>query len=72
MESKLDEKFTVTVDQEGVYLYYCSPHLMLAMIGVIQVGKPRNLEAVKEKSAKLCSKLVMKGERLDTYLGQVA
>ena len=71
-KSKLDEEFTVTVDQEGVYLYYCPPHLMMAMIGVIQVGKPVNLETVKEKSAKLRSKLVMKGERLDTYLGQVA
>lgn len=71
-KGKLDEEFTVTVDQEGVYLYYCPPHLMMAMIGVIQVGKPVNLEAVKEKSAKLRSKLVMKGERLDTYLGRVA
>lgn len=71
-KSKLDEEFTVTVDQEGVYLYYCPPHLMMAMIGVIQVGKPVNLEAVKEKSTKLRSKLVMKGERLDNYLGQVS
>lgn len=70
-KSKLDEEYKVTVDKEGVYLYYCPPHLMMAMIGVVQVGKPENLEAVKEKAAKLRSKLVMKKERLDAYLGQV-
>lgn len=71
-KSKLDDPFTVTVEKEGVYLYYCPPHLMMSMIGVVQVGKPVNLDAVKEKSGKLRSKLVMKGERLDNYLGQVS
>lgn len=70
-KSKLDQPYTVTVDKEGVFLYYCPPHLMMSMIGVVQVGKPVNLEAVKQKAMKLRSKLVMKGERLDAYLGQV-
>lgn len=71
-KSKLDEEYKVTVEKEGIYLYYCPPHLMMAMIGVVQVGAPANLDAVKEKAAKLRSKLVMKKERLDTYLGQVS
>jgi len=71
-KSKLDEEFKVTVEKEGVYLYYCPPHLMMAMIGVIQVGKPSNLDAVKQKAEKLRPKLVMKKERLDTYLSQVS
>lgn len=70
-KGKLDEAFTVTVEKEGVYLYYCPPHLMMAMIGVIQVGKPVNLEAVRQKAEKLRPKLVMKGERLDAALAQV-
>lgn len=70
-KSKLDEAFTVTVEKEGVYLYYCPPHLMMAMIGIIQVGKPVNLEAVRQKAEKLRPKLVMKGERLEAALGQV-
>ncbi|WP_454685868.1 pseudoazurin [Agrobacterium leguminum] len=70
-KSKLDEAFTVTVDKEGVYLYYCPPHLMMAMIGIIQVGKPVNLEAVRQKAEKLRPKLVMKSERLEAALGQV-
>lgn len=71
-KSKLDQEFKVTLENEGVYLYYCPPHLMMAMIGVIQVGKPTNLDAVKQKAEKLRPKLVMKKERLDTYLNQVA
>lgn len=71
-KSKVDERYTVTVDKEGVFLYYCPPHLMMSMIGVVQVGKPVNLDAVKKKAAKLHAKLVMKDERLDAYLGQVA
>lgn len=70
-KSKLDEAFTVTVDKEGVYLYYCPPHLMMAMIGIIQVGKPVNLETVRQKAEKLRPKLVMKSERLEAALGQV-
>lgn len=70
-KGKLDEAFTVTVEKEGVYLYYCPPHLMMTMIGVIQVGKPVNLEAVRQKAEKLRPKLVMKGERLDAALAQV-
>ncbi len=70
-KGKLDEAFTVTVEKEGVYLYYCPPHLMMAMIGVIQVGEPVNLESVRQKAEKLRPKLVMKGERLDAALAQV-
>ncbi|MFK3778482.1 pseudoazurin [Agrobacterium sp. NPDC089420] len=70
-KSKLDEAYSVTVDKEGVYLYYCPPHLMMAMIGVIQVGAPVNLETVRQKAEKLRPKLVMKGERLEAALAQV-
>lgn len=71
-KSKLDEPFTVTIDKEGVYMYYCPPHLMMSMIGVIQAGNATNMEAVTAKAAKLKPKLVMKGERLDAYLGKIA
>lgn len=70
-KSKLDEKWSVTLDKEGVYLYYCPPHLMMSMIGVVQVGEPTNMDAVEAKAKKLKPKLVMKGERLENYLGQV-
>lgn len=71
-KSKLDEKFTINVENEGVYLYICPPHLMMSMIGVVQVGKPVNLDEVKKKSERLRSKLIMKSGRLDEYLGQIS
>ncbi|KIP99522.1 pseudoazurin [Agrobacterium tumefaciens] len=70
-KSKLDQEFEVIVEKEGIYLYYCPPHLMMAMIGVVQVGAPTNLDVAKEKAAKLRPKLVMKKERLDSYLNQI-
>lgn len=70
-KSKMDEPWTVTVEKEGVYLYYCPPHLMMSMIGIVQVGKATNLAEVEAKAAKLKPKLVMKGDRLETYLAGI-
>ena len=39
---------SVTLDTEGVYVYQCDPHVMMAMIGVIQVGEPVNINEIKE------------------------
>lgn len=43
------EGFTVIVEKEGVYMYKCSPHVSLGMIGAIVVGDgaPANLAAVE-------------------------
>ncbi|MBS3652276.1 pseudoazurin [Pseudaminobacter sp. 19-2017] len=46
-KGKANEKITVTVTEEGVYMYQCTPHLGMGMIGAIVVGKPANLETVK-------------------------
>ncbi|GAB3117383.1 plastocyanin/azurin family copper-binding protein [Novispirillum itersonii] len=70
-KSAADQPFTVTLEKEGVYLYVCPPHLMMAMIGVIQTGAATNLDAVTEKANRLRPKLVMKGERLEQYLSRV-
>jgi plastocyanin len=35
-----DERFEVTLDQPGVYDYYCQPHEMAGMVGRIVVGRP--------------------------------
>lgn len=70
-KSKLDEAWTVKLEQEGVYLYYCPPHLMMSMIGLVQVGKATNLDALEAKAKKLKPKLVMKGDRLQTYMAQI-
>lgn len=44
---KVNEKITVTVTAEGVYMVQCTPHLGMGMIGAVVVGEPVNLDAVK-------------------------
>ena len=68
---QLNNDISVTLDTEGVYVYQCDPHVMMAMIGVIQVGEAVNMNEVKEASQKLKSSFVMNAERIDTYLSQL-
>jgi hypothetical protein len=44
---------------------------MMAMIGVIQVGDPINMEEIKKASQDYRSKFVMNAERIDNYLNQL-
>jgi pseudoazurin len=46
-KGKMNAEITVTVSAEGVYMYQCTPHLGMGMIGAIVVGEPANLDAVK-------------------------
>ena len=50
-KTKLSEKVTMTFDVPGIYLYQCSPHAALGMIGIIVVGgDTSNKDAIlKEK-----------------------
>lgn len=47
-QSKLGEEFNVTLDKEGAYIYKCTPHMGLGMVGAIVVGEgqPKNLEQI--------------------------
>ena len=38
VKSKLSKEFSYTFEQEGVYLYDCTPHASMGMIGVVVVG----------------------------------
>lgn len=67
----IGEEVVVTMDKEGVYVYVCDPHSMMAMVGVIQVGGADNLAAATEASKALSAKFVMSKDRLDGYLAQV-
>jgi pseudoazurin len=65
----INEEVRVTLTTEGVYVYQCTPHLILGMVGVIQVGKPLNLKEVIEASSNMT--FAVNSERLSNYLGQV-
>ena len=67
----MNEKITVELNAEGVYVYQCTPHIALGMIGVIQVGSPTNIDDVKSSISSLESMIVMNKERVQQYLAQV-
>jgi len=68
----MSQDITVTVNKEGVYVYQCTPHAMMAMIGVIQVGGSlSNMDAIQAKVASVKAGFVTNKERLDTYLGSL-
>ena len=68
---KINESISVTLDVEGVYVYNCTPHAMMAMVGVIQVGEAVNLDEVKSAASQIKSTFVMNQERLDDYLSRL-
>ena len=39
VKSKLSKEFSYTFEQEGVYLYVCTPHASMGMIGVVVLGE---------------------------------
>ncbi|MBX3021044.1 MAG: pseudoazurin [Bdellovibrionales bacterium] len=67
----IGKPISTVVTEEGVYLYECPLHAAMAMVGVIQVGKPKNLEEVKAAAKTLSTKFVMNKDRLDKYLAEV-
>jgi len=70
--SKLSQDITITFDVEGIYGYQCTPHAMMAMIGLIQVGENKdNLESVKAAAQKFKATFVMNQDRFDNYLSQL-
>ena len=67
----MNQNISVTLDKEGVYVYQCTTHVMLGMVGVIVAGEPVNLEAIKSDSKTLSGMFVMNKDRLDKYLAQI-
>ena len=62
-KSKVNEDFTLTVTEAGVYGVKCTPHFGMGMVALIQVGDaPANLE--EAKGAKLNKKAAERFEPL--------
>ncbi|WP_426173656.1 pseudoazurin [Massilia sp. TWR1-2-2] len=70
-KGKMDEEIAVTLNHEGVYVYACDPHKIMAMAGVIQVGKPVNLAEAQKQADVLSKSFVMNKDRLSKYMAQV-
>ena len=67
----MNEKITIELNAEGVYVYQCTPHIALGMIGVIQVGIATNIDDVRNSVSSLESMIVMNKERVQQYLSKV-
>ena len=67
----LSQDISITFTEEGVYVYQCTPHAMMAMVGVIQVGEAVNLDAVKAEASQKKSIFVSNTDRLDEYLSSL-
>ena len=62
---------SIVMTQEGIYLYKCTPHFMLGMIGVIQVGEALNKVEALAAWDERKEALVMNQDRMDIYLKQI-
>ena len=69
--SQLSQDISITPDTEGVYVYQCDPHVIMAMVGVIQVGEAVNMEEVKNAASSYGSNFLMNTDRLQNYLNQL-
>lgn len=67
----LSQDVEVTLTEEGVYVYQCTPHNMMAMVGVIKVESNANLAQVKQKAESYKKTFLMNQERLDNYLSTI-
>ena len=69
---QLSQDLTVSFDVAGIYGYQCTPHSMMAMVGVIEVGNDQsNMDEVKSAAQTFKSTFVMNQSRLDDYLAQI-
>ena len=76
----MSRDISVTLDTPGVYIYECTPHVMMAMVGVIQVTDGMELdmsldsayvEAADTFAKTYKSKFVMNQDRLDKYMNEL-
>ena len=67
----INQDISVVLDIEGVYVYQCDPHAMMAMVGVIQVGAATNISEVKIAAEEYKSNFMLNNDRLTGYLAQL-
>ena len=67
----MNQDIEINFTKEGVYVYQCTPHSMMAMVGVIRVGAASNLESIKQKAEIKKQTFVINKDRLTTYLSNL-
>ncbi|MGQ0709074.1 MAG: plastocyanin/azurin family copper-binding protein [Rhodoferax sp.] len=69
--SPLDAPFTVTLEHPGLYYYMCPPHLMMGMVGLVQVGDAVNHENALQAMQSSKARMYSNGQRVDALAQQV-
>ena len=69
--SELDQPFVVTLAHPGLYFYNCPPHLMMAMVGLIQVGDAVNRSSATQVMKSTQGRIYSHAERIDSLLALV-
>lgn len=69
--SVLDQAFVVPLEREGLYFYNCPPHLMMGMVGLIQVGEAVNRTNAIEVMKSTQGRIYSHGARIDTLQAHV-
>ena len=76
----MNEEISITIDKPGVYIYECTPHAMMAMVGVIQASDGLDFETsldstyvelAHEFAKTYQQKFVMNNQRLDAYIHEL-
>jgi pseudoazurin len=70
-ESTQGQDFSITFDTEGVYVYQCTPHLVMAMVGLIQVGEATNMAEIKSNLGGFEALIALNQDRLGKYFSQL-
>ncbi len=72
VKSKLSKEFSYTFEQEGVYLYVCTPHASMGMIGVVVVGNtPSDINLDKVLDYKFRGKSKKKFKKITKLLEDI-
>lgn len=70
-QGAMNQGITVTLNEEGVYVYKCTPHAALNMAGIIQVGEAVNYDEAKAAVDQLTAAAATNKDRLAGYFEQV-
>ncbi len=62
-QTSLGDNVNKTFTKEGLYLYKCTPHFAMGMVGAIIVGEPTNLAEVEENAEGMYKRALAKAKK---------
>ena len=69
-EGEIGKEVTITVNKAGTYVYKCTPHTVMGMVGLVKVGDDPVSDKAKEAAGELAKTFVMNKDRMEKYLAE--